>query len=110
MAIRKVVECRVLEKLTKKLEPFKVGDVVSVQNQTGNYDDVLLTSYKEIRLKKINILKVFYSKDLSMFENGARWCLMMLFLLLYDGCQGKNFFKGRSINSHIISFKMKLEK
>ena len=56
MAIRKVLECRDLDKLIKKLEPHKVGDIVSVQNQIGNYN-VSLHSFEEINVIRISILK-----------------------------------------------------
>ena len=51
------MECGVLEKLTKKLKPCKVGNVMSVQNWTGNYD-VFLLSFGEISMKRISILIV----------------------------------------------------
>ena len=43
MASRHMVKGKVLKEHTKELEPLKVGDVMSVQNQTGYYDGVVPT-------------------------------------------------------------------
>ena len=108
MAIRKVLECRDLEKLIKKLEPYKVGDIVSVQNWTGNYD-VFLYSFEEINVMRISILKRSHYDGQSVPKEGARWYLLMLFfLLLYDGSKIVASSKGRSENSHIVYFKIKV--
>ena len=103
------MEDEVLRKLTK-MEPFKVGDVVSVQNRTGNYNE-------ENNVKRVNIPKRNDYDSQSIIENGARWCLIMLFLFLCKEYQGKSeeykcssmslffllhsqCFKRRSVNNH----------
>ena len=113
MASRKIMECEVLKKHTKKLEPFRVSNVVPGQNQIGDYDDVLLTSYKEFSIKEINVQKMFNCNDQNVIQEKSRmllsgeyqgkskecksssltwfsllymWCLMMLYVMLYDRC------------------------
>ena len=115
------MECSVVEKLTKKLEPVKVGDVVSVQDRTENYN-VFLLSLEEFNEKR------YHYNGRSVPENGARCCLLLFFLLLYDGSQGKSeecwscpdarvwastmdnclLQKEVGVNSRIIQFELKI--
>ena len=78
-----------MEKFTKKLEPWKAGDVVSMKKQTVNYE-VFLICHKETIVKKISNQKRSYCDGRDIPEKGARWCILLLFLLLYDGSRGKS--------------------
>ena len=80
----KVKSMKLLNVHNKKLEPFEFRNVMSVQSQTRNYDDVFILSNKEVKLKKLSILKMSQYDSWSVSENGARCGVMTWFLLLYE--------------------------